>query len=139
MQRKSIAALAFASTLFVPIIASAQFADAVISYTSGTGFQPTYNTPASALGEPSRVTPGTFGGPVNPFNSAYLSSQLVSLGVGGSLTVQFNAPILNNPANPFGLDFNLFGNAGFTVTNALDENWNYIGTPRTEGSLYGAD
>ena len=139
MQKKSFLVLAVASALFLPNLASAQFADAVVSYNSGAGFQPGYTTPTSALGEPSRVTPGTFGGPVHPFNSPYLSSQLVSLGVGGSLTVQFNSPILNHPANPFGLDFNIFGNAGFIVTNALDENWNYIGTPRTDGSLYGAD
>ena len=139
MQKESFRGLALASVLFVPSLGSAQFADSVVAYTSGTGFQPGYNTPASALGEPSRVTPGTFGGPVDPFNSAYLSSQLVSLGAGGSLTVQFNSPILNLPANPFGLDFNIFGNAGFVVTNAMDENWNYIGTPRTDGSLYGAD
>jgi hypothetical protein len=139
MQKQSFVALALAGALFVPLIASAQFADAVVSYASGTGFQPGYTTPASALGEPARVTPGTFGGPVDPFNSPYLSSQLVSLGLGGSLTVQFNSPILNHPANPFGLDFNIFGNAGFVITNAFDENWNYIGTPRTDGSLYGAD
>jgi hypothetical protein len=139
MQKKSVGALALAGTLFVPSLVSAQFADAVISYTSGSGFQPGYNSPASALGEPSRVTPGTFGGPVHPFNAPYLPSQLVSLGAGGSLTVQFNSPVLNHAANPFGLDFNIFGNAGFVVTNALDENWNYIGTPRTAGSLYGAD
>ena len=139
MQKKSSGALALASALFVPSLASAQFADAVVSYTSGTGFQPGYTAPASALGEPSRITPGAFGGPVDPFNAPYLPGQLVSLGVGGSLTVQFNSPILNHPANPFGLDFNIFGNAGFIVTNTMDENWNYIGTPRTEGFLYGSD
>lgn len=139
MQNQSVVALAVAGALFVPTLVSAQFADSVVSYVSGTGFQPGYTTAASALGEPSRVTPGTFGGPVDPFNSPYLSSQLVSLGVGGSLTVQFNSPILNNLANPFGLDFNIFGNSGFVVTNAMDENWNYLGTPRTDGSLYGAD
>jgi len=139
MQKKMFVALALAGASFSPGLLSAQFADAVVDYTSGTGFQAGYTTPASALGEPSRVTPGAFGGPVDPFNSAYLSSQLVSLGAGGSLTVQFNSPIQNNPANPFGLDFNIFGNAGFVVTNAMDENWNYIGTPRTAGALYGAD
>jgi len=139
MQKQSFLALTLVGALFVPTLVSAQYADSVVSYTSGTGFQSGYTTPASALGGPSRLTPGTFGGPVDPFNSPYLSSQLVSLGVGGSLTVQFNSPILNNIANPFGLDFNIFGNAGFVITNAMDENWNYLGTPRTDGSLYGAD
>jgi hypothetical protein len=100
MQKHLFVPLALAGALTVPTLGSAQFADAVVTYTSGTGFQPGYTTPASALGEPSRVTPGTFGGPVHPFNAPYLASQLVSLGTGGSLTVQFNAPIFNNPANP---------------------------------------
>jgi hypothetical protein len=134
MQKSLFVSLAFASGLFAPVVASAQFADAVVSYTSGTGFQSGFNTPASALGEPSRITPGMYGGPVDPFNSAYLSSQLVSLGVGGSLTVQFNSPILNGSANAFGLDFNIFGNAGFVITNG-----DYSGGGITDGSLYGAD
>ena len=134
MQKQSFVALVLAGTLFVPTIASAQFADAVVSYTSGTGFQSGFNTPAAALGEPSRVTPGMFGGPVDPFNPAYLSSQLVSLGSGGSLTVQFNSPILNSPGHAFGLDFNIFGNAGFIITNG-----DYSGGGITDGTLFGAD
>ncbi len=85
-----------------------------------------------ALGEPSRITPGIFGGSVDPFNSAYLGSQLVSVGAGGSLTLEFNTPISNSPANPFGLDFIVFGNAGFTITNG-----NYSGGGITDGSMYG--
>lgn len=134
MQKKPFVALALVSALVTPTIVSAQFADTVISYTSGTGIQTGYDTPASALGEPSRITPGMFGGPVDPFNSAYLSSQVVALGMGGSLTVQFNSPILNNLSNPFGLDFNIFGNAGFVITNG-----DYSGGGITDGSLYGAD
>ncbi len=134
MLKSLFVSLALAGALFLPAVASAQFADSVISYTSGTGFQPGFNTPASALGEPSRVTPGLFGGPVDPFNSPYLSSQLVSLGAGGSLTVQFNSPILNSPGHAFGLDFNIFGNAGFIITNG-----DYSGGGITDGSLFGAD
>ncbi len=110
----------------------AQFADAVVAYTPGTGVSASYTNPASALGEPSRITPGIFGGPVDPFNSAYLGSQLVSVGAGGSLTLEFNTPISNSPANPFGLDFIIFGNAGFAITNG-----NYSGGGITDGSMYG--
>ena len=35
------------------------------------------------------------------------------MGTGGSITLQFNTPIQNNPGNPFGLDFIIFGHAGF--------------------------
>lgn len=140
MQKQSFVALALAGVLVIPPIASAQFADAVVSYTPGTGFQPGFDTPAAALGEPSRVTPGQFGGPVDPFNPPYLTSQLVSLGGGGSLTVHFNAPILNDPGHAFGRDFSIFGNAGFIITNAFDpETFEWIGTPATDGSLFGAD
>ena len=110
----------------------AQFADAVVAYTPGMGVSASYTNPASALGEPSRITPGIFGGPVDPFNSAYLGSQLVSVGAGGSLTLEFNTPISNSPANPFGLDFIIFGNAGFAITNG-----NYSGGGITDGSMYG--
>ncbi len=132
-----VPALALASVLSFPALGVAQFASSVVSYNSGVGFQPGYTTASSALGEPARVTPGLYGGPVDPFTPAYLASQVVSLGAGGSLTVQFSSPIMNNPANAFGRDFNIFGNAGFIVTNATDLNWNYIGTPATDGSLFG--
>lgn len=110
----------------------AQFADAVVAYLPGTGVSSSYTNPVSALGEPSRVTTGFFGGPVDPFNSAYLGSQLVSVGAGGALMLEFNTPISNHPANPFDLDFIIFGNAGFTITNG-----DYSGGGITDGSMYG--
>lgn len=140
MQKHSFVALAVVGALFIPAVVSAQFADGVVSYNSGSGFQPGFDAPASALGEPSRVTPGQFGGPVDQFSPPYLSSQLVSLGAGGSLTVQFNAPIFNSSSHLFGLDFSIFGNTGFIITNAFDpETFGWIGTPATDGSLFGAD
>lgn len=131
--------LALASVAILVQTSNAQFASSVISYNSGSGFQSGYNTPSSALGEPSRVTPGFFGGPVDPFNPPYLNSQIVSIGAGGWLTLQFNSPILNT-AHAFGLDFNIFGNSGFIITNEFDLNaGTWVGTPRTDGSLFGAD
>src|SRR2546426_2908175 len=109
MQKIQLWVLALASSLF-SLPAQAQSAEAVVSYSPGAGFSPGFTNPAAALGEPSRATPaGTFGGPVDPFDPAYLPSQLVSIGAGGSLTVQFSKPVLNHPRNRFGLDFILFG------------------------------
>ena len=137
---KFVPALVLASALFVPAVGVAQFATSVVSYNSGVGFQSGYTTASSALGEPSRITPGLYGGPVDPFNSAYLVSQVVSIGAGGSLTLHFNTPIQNNPANAFGRDFNIFGNAGFVITNEYDFNvYDWVGVPATDSSLYGAD
>ena len=113
------------------------YAAAVTAYTAGTGVAAKYTNPNVALGEPSRVTPGDFGGPVDPFNAPYLESQLVGLGAGGSLTLRFDTPIRNDPAHPYGVDFQVFGSSFFVVTNGFDANFNYIGTPATDGSVFG--
>lgn len=116
----------------------AQWASEVIHYTPGTGYATEWDTgqgytePSVALGEPARLTPGEFGGPVDPFSPPYLRSQVVSLGAGGSLTVRFDQPIRNDPANPYGLDFIVFGAAGFTITNG-----DFTGGGVTDGSLFG--
>ncbi len=108
------ASLALAGALFVPTVTRAQFAGSVASYTEGSGVITSYNDPTAALGAPSQFTPGDFGGPVDPFDAPYLSSQIVGVGTGGSITLQFNSPVQNNAANPYGLDFIIFGHAGFT-------------------------
>jgi len=114
----------------------AQYASAVVDYTRGANFAPGLTNAASALGEPTRSTPGPFGGPVDPFSPPYAPEHLVSVGTGGSLTVQFAQPIRNSPLNPSGIDFSVFGSAGFLVTNDFDANFNYIGTPATDGTLF---
>lgn len=136
-QHLRLPALAGAASLAFAV-AHAQYATTVVGYTAGTDPAAGYTDPNAALGEPSRITPGDFGGPVDPFAPPYLNTQLVSLGAGGSLTVGFAAPLANHPANPFGLDFQIFAGAGYVVTNEFDENFNYIGTPATDGSLFGA-
>ena len=132
---KSIrSSLAIASIFTVTSIHAAEYADSVVAYTAGalTGSAASFTNTSAALGEPSRVTPGQFGGPVDPFNSPYLASQLLSVGTGGSLTVRFNSPIQNDPSHRFGLDFMIFGNAGFVITNG-----DFSGGGITDGSLFG--
>ena len=95
-----------------------------------------YTNAAAALGSPSRQTVDpdpTFGGtfPVDPFSPPYLSSQVVSIGAGGSLTVHLDTPVVNDPAHPFGVDFIIFGNSGFVITNG-----NFSGGGITDGSLF---
>lgn len=118
--------------------ASAQYAVEVVNYTPGQGVSSAFTNPASALGEPSRITPDPFGGPVDPFDPPFKPEQLVSVGEGGSLTLRFQRPVLNHPLNQFGIDFIIFGNAGFIITNEFDlTTFNWIGTPATDGSLLG--
>jgi len=126
------------SSLCISLNLQAQYAAQVISYDAGIGFTPGFTNAAAAIGKPSGVTPGAFGGPVDPFDPPYLSSQLVSVGAGGSLTIKFDRPVLNHPLNRFGIDFIIFGNSGFVITNAFDPNtFDWIGTPATDGSLFG--
>jgi hypothetical protein len=119
---------------------AASFADAVVSYNPGVGFATDFSSgegftnAAAALGAPSVVTPGPFGGPVDPFNPPYLKEQVVSIGAGGSLTLSFSSPIQNLSSHPFGLDFIVFGNAGFVITNG-----DFTGGGITDGSLFGAN
>jgi len=109
----------------------AQFASSVISYNAGTGGASGFNQPTIALGAPSTFTNDpNFPGPVDPFDPPYLASQIVSIGAGGSLTVQFDSPIRNDATHPFGVDFIVYGNAGFT--------FNDFNAGTTAGDLFGA-
>jgi hypothetical protein len=46
-----------------------------------------------------------------------MTSEIVSLGAGGSLVLRFDQPITNDPAHPYGLDLIAFGNAGYIDLN----------------------
>jgi hypothetical protein len=107
----------------------------VVSYDPGIGFVVRFTDPSAAVGEPSRVNP--FGDATDPFDPPYGTNQIVSIGVGGSLVVEFKTPILNHPNNVYGLDFTIFGNTGFVITNDFDfATFQWIGTPATDGSLF---
>jgi hypothetical protein len=128
MRFGSLAALG--AVVLAPAI-RAQFATSVISYNAGTGSASGFNQPSSALGAPSTFTNDpSFPGPVDPFDPPYLSDQIVSIGAGGSLTLQFASPIRNDAAHPFGLDFIVYGNAGFA--------FNDFNAGTTGGDLFGS-
>ncbi len=133
MKKHLFVSLALAGGLFVPVITRAQFADSVTSYTEGSGVSAGYDDSTSALGAPSiqTVDPDpVYGGtyPVDPFDAPYLSNQITGIGTGGSITLQFDTPIQNRAGNAYGLDFIIFGHAGF------NEDFN-TGTA-TDGSFY---
>ena len=113
------------------------FADAVVRYDPGAGFVAGFTNPAVALGEPSTLNPFTEATDV--FDPPYGTNQIVSIGAGGSLTVRFNPPIVDHQRNRFGIDFMIYGNSGFIITNDTDSNFNFIGTPATDGSLFGSN
>jgi hypothetical protein len=131
--KKPLFVLAIAS--FVLTSQSSEFADTVIQYDPGVGYVAGFTNAAACLGEPSRANP--FGESTDPFDPPYGKDQIVSIGTAGSLVVAFNPPILNHPHNLYGLDFTIFGNSGFIITNDFDlATFDWIGTPATDGSLF---
>ena len=117
-----------------------QFAAEVVSYKSGVGFATDWSTGAgytnkdAIVGPPARETPGKWGGPITPFSPPYLLAQILSIGEGGEVTLKFGKPIRDESINPFGLDFLVFGGAGFTITNG-----DFGGGGITDGTLFGQD
>jgi len=108
----------------------------VVSYDPGVGAVPRFTDPRAALGAPSQINP--FGEPTDPFNPPYGTNQIVSVGAGGHLALQFHTPILNHPNNLAGLDFTLFGNTGFIITNEFDlTSFDWVGIPATDGTMFG--
>lgn len=124
MSKLHLSVLAIASTLVVPTNHAAGFADAVISYEPGSGFASGFTNASAVLGAPVSN--------LNPFSPAFRNTQLLSIGAGGHLTVQFLTPVANDAGNPYGLDFSIFGNSGFIITNG-----NFLGGGITDGSLFG--
>ena len=117
-----------------------QFAAEVVSYKSGVGFATDWSTGAgytnkdAIVGPPARETPGKWGGPITPFSPPYLLAQILSIGEGGEVPLKFGQPIRDESINPFGLDFLVFGGAGFTITNG-----DFGGGGITDGTLFGQD
>lgn len=110
------------------------YATQIVDYTPGNGAASAYMDPQSALGEPTRFTGvGTFPSVVSIFSPPFGTDEIVSIGDGGSLTVQFSQPVPNDASNPYGVDLIVFGNTGF-----IDADWpnGQIGTP---AGLFGAD
>jgi len=115
-----------AGAILLAARAHAQFATSVVAYDSGTGFAAGFTNASAALGTP------TSGSSVTPFAPPFSKTQIVSLGTNGSLTLQFDPPIIRNPSNPFGVDFQIFGNSFFGITNG-----NFSGGGITSGALAG--
>lgn len=95
-----------------------------VQYVSGTGVGSDWITgdpfadPTTALGRPTVDTTGdVFAIPLEetvPIVPVYGSSrhfEMVSVGHNGSIVLEFDHPVRNDPRNPYGIDFIVFGNA----------------------------
>ena len=122
--KRNILGLAIVGMFVFRSLAVAQFATSIVGYDHGTGFAANFTNANAALGAPAA------GPSITPYAPPFSTTQIVSIGTGGSLTLQFSTPILNDPANPFGLDLLIFGNSFFVATNGTGV------TARTSGAIF---
>jgi hypothetical protein len=89
------------------------WAETVVSYDPGDALN--YTNAAVVLGEPTRTTAAWPDGAesVRLTVGAWQESEVLKIGNGGHLIVSFEAPVENNPLNPFGIDLIVFTNASF--------------------------
>ena len=110
--RSKASSVHFAPLLTILVFTFADpWADEVTEWNPGVGGAAGYDNPETALGPPTRTTVDDLC--TSPFYPAWGTDELVSIGAGGSITLRFNEPVLDDPENPFGIDLLLFGNCGF--------------------------
>jgi hypothetical protein len=119
--------LCFAGAIALPVSVWAQtFVTSVPqnTYVAGSGVNAIYTDPTAALGKPGAIVgPGTgFDAVLSPVNGHYESSEIVGIGVGGSITLDFGKKINVINAPQFGVfthatlyDPNYDGGAGATA------------------------
>jgi hypothetical protein len=99
----------FFCTASSQVFAQDSYADSVVSYTPGTGISSSYTNSSAALGAPSLTASLTA--------PAFGNTNIVGVGLGGELTLAFNLPLINDPADhASGMDFTIFGNQFFTLS-----------------------
>ncbi|MGJ8637608.1 MAG: hypothetical protein ACSHX5_12255 [Phycisphaerales bacterium] len=105
------------------------FATSVLSYDSGSNAVAGYTDASTALGSAERFTgEGVFPSGVTPFNPAFGTDEIVSIGAGGHLSLGFDRAITNSASHVFGVDLIIFSNAGFSDTTWTDADPNNDGT-----------
>ena len=109
------------------------FATSVLSYDAGSNAAAGYTNANTALGSAERFTGeasfgGLFAAGVTPFNPAFENNELVSIGIGGQLSLGFDTAITNSASNAFGVDLIIFSNAGFLDTTYTDDDPENNGT-----------
>jgi len=105
-----------------------EFATSVVEYVEGSGVRTdsrtgqAYSDPNAALGRPTVDTQGDgFYIPPNrmvpivPICPPLRSYEVVTIGNGGRLVLQFDHPVWDDPQNPYGIDLIVFGNAFQTI------------------------
>lgn len=156
-RRWSAAAFAFFSLSNVATwtVAQSPYATELIAQDGAYGSVSFYNDPNAVLGEPTRIAGDPAAGN-SPYhislvqaaqnrdvagNNVVTTLSRKSDGAGGftygSITVKFDHQVLDDPANPYGIDLNIFGNsfyagAGFVGDTTDMRSYNLVGAISAE-------
>jgi hypothetical protein len=98
--------------LVAPQLSYGQYAAQVISYNAGTTPSTGFTTASAALGEPERYSGegGPFPSVVSPFSPPFLSSEVVSIGEGGQITLRLSNFAVTQLSGP--PEIGVFANVG---------------------------
>lgn len=103
--------LAFIPSVLSPPSVSAQdpFASEVVGYSADLDGSGDYNNPQDVLGEPATQNPD--GTCISMANSAWGSGKITTINEDSYIVVKFDHHVEDDPNNPFGIDFIVFGNS----------------------------
>ncbi|MCK4387747.1 MAG: hypothetical protein KAW00_03145, partial [Dehalococcoidia bacterium] len=124
--------LAFIPSVLSPPSVSAQdpFASEVVGYSADLDGSGDYNNPQDVLGEPAKENPdGTCVSMVCP---AWGEGRITTINEGSYIVVKFDHQVADDPDNPFGIDFIVFGNSMYG-----GEGWVEPGTNMEEHHITG--
>jgi hypothetical protein len=122
-------------------VAQSPYATQLIAQNGAYGNASIYNDPNAVLGEPTRIAvsndPLSGTGPFHTslvqaaFNRDLAGNNVITTlsrksdGAGGfiygSITAKFDHPVLDDPANPYGIDLNIFGNAFYAASGSVSD------------------
>ena len=105
--------------VFCTMLNASPYASSVISFSQGIAADPGYNNPYVVLGAPPVADSSNW--PVSITSAPWETTDVVSLGNGGSITIGFDHQVLNNPSDvEYGVDLLVFGNSFFATDWAGD-------------------
>ena len=100
--------------VYCSMLRATPYASSVVSFGQGIGADPGYNDPCVVLGVP--PVADSYSWPVSITSAPWETTDVVSLGNGGSITIAFGQPVLNNPSDvEYGIDLLVFGNSFFAT------------------------
>jgi hypothetical protein len=107
-----------------PVAAETPYGFRIIDFQSDPSLTGGYDFPEAALGRPASSTPADYFGistPLTPIMGAWGEETVVSLAdffdSPAYIVIEFDHPVVDDPNNPWGLDFIVFGNSFYKATS----------------------